>query len=81
MRLIAISLNKFNQDDSRYFQVNMFDLQLVWVYGISTIEGYLMPDLFYIYKQFYFKDFTLALVHSLSVKTVLFPTILFRQQN
>ena len=30
---------------------------LVWSYGTSTIVGYLMPNPFYTYKQFYFKKF------------------------
>ena len=35
---------------------------LVWFgfYGISIIVGHLMPNLFYTYKQFYFKPFRLA---------------------
>ena len=33
---------------------------LVWFYGISTIEGYLMPNLVLYIEQFYFKQFTLA---------------------
>ena len=33
---------------------------LVWFYGISTVVGYLMPNLFYTYKQFYFKQLSLA---------------------
>ena len=37
-------------------------------YGISTVEGYLMPNPFYTNKQFYFKQFSLAWVHSLIVK-------------
>ena len=32
----------------------------VWFYGISTIVGYLMPNPFYTYKQFYFEQFTFA---------------------
>ena len=40
-------------------------LGLVWfdlVYGISTIEGYYYKIHFYAYKQFYFKQFSLAWV-------------------
>ena len=44
----------------------------VWLHGISTIIGYLMPNPFYTYKQFYFKLFNLTLVHSLNVKIELF---------
>ena len=32
----------------------------VWFYGIFTIAGYLMPNPFYAYKQFNFKQFSLA---------------------
>ena len=35
---------------------------LVWFYGISTIVGYLMPNSFYTYKQFYLKQFSLVWV-------------------
>ena len=58
-------------------------------YGISTFVGYLMPNLFYTNKQFYFKHFSLAKVYSLIVKNIsissysvysnsLFQTIQFR---
>ena len=33
---------------------------LAWLYGISTIVGYSIPNPFYTYKQFYFKQFSLA---------------------
>ena len=33
---------------------------VVWFYGIPTIVGYLMPNIFYTYKQSYFKQFSLA---------------------
>ena len=39
---------------------------LFWFYGISTIVGYFMPNPFL---------YSLAQVHSLNVKTVLFQTI------
>ena len=42
---------------------------LVWFYGISTIIGYLMPNPFYTYKQFYFKKFGCA--NDCANKTVL----------
>ena len=67
-----------------YYSNKMFYFGLVWFYGISTIVGYLMPNLFlYILivlfqtvqfnisiqfkcqKQFYFKQFSLILVHIL----------------
>ena len=38
------------------------------VYGILTFVGYLMPHPFYTNNQFYFKQFSLAWVHSLIVK-------------
>ena len=50
---------------------------LVGFYGISTFVGYLMPNLF-LCKLFYFKQFSLAWVHSLS-KTFLFQAIQFIQ--
>ena len=45
---------------------------LVWFYGTSTFVGYTMPNPFYTYKQFYFKHFSLAYVHSLNAKTIQF---------
>ena len=38
-------------------------------YGISTFVGYLTPNPF-LYNQFYFKQFSLAWVHSLIVKNI-----------
>ena len=52
---------------------------LVGFYGISTFVGNLMPNLFYADSQFYFKQFSLAWVHSLIVKTFLFQAIQFSQ--
>ena len=43
---------------------------LVEFYGISTFGGYLMSNPFYTYNQFYFKQFSLAGVHSLIVKNI-----------
>ena len=40
-----------------------------WVYGISTFVGDLMPNPI-LNNQFYFKQFSLALVHSLIVKNI-----------
>ena len=37
---------------------------LVGFYRISTFDGYLMPNAFYMNNQFYFKQFSLAWVHS-----------------
>ena len=48
-------------------------------HGISTFEGYLMPNLFYTNNQFYFKQFSLASVHSLIVKKYLFHAISFSE--
>ena len=58
------------------FSFKQFWFGLVWFYGISTIVGYLMPNPFYTYKQFYFKQFSLVWVQffvyaQLNVKTVL----------
>ena len=39
-------------------------VRLFGFYGISTLVGYLMPNPFYANKQFYFKQFSLASVHS-----------------
>ena len=35
-------------------------LQSNFFYGISNILGYLMPNQFYRYKQFYFKQYSIA---------------------
>ena len=48
-----------------------------WVYGISTFVGYLTPNTFYVNSQLYFKQFSLAWVHSFIVKTVLIQLIQF----
>ena len=39
---------------------NKVNDKLVWFYGKSTFVGYLMPNPFYTYEQFYFKQFILA---------------------
>ena len=52
---------------------------LVGFYGISTFVGYLNKSIFYVNNQFYFKQFSLAWVHSLIDKTFLFQTIQFSQ--
>ena len=49
------------------FTEERFDL--IWFYDISNIEGYLMPNPFYTYRQFYFKQVSLTSVHCLNVKT------------
>ena len=43
---------------------------LVGFYDISTFVDYLMSNLFYTNNQFYFKQFSLAWVHSLIVKNI-----------
>ena len=48
-------------------------------YGVSTVVSYLMPNLFSYTKQFYFKQFNLALVHNLIVKQFLFQAMRFSQ--
>ena len=48
---------------------------LVLFYGILTVVCYAMPNQFYKYKQFYFKQFSSVEVDSLNVKTILFQTI------
>ena len=72
---------KWNQNIYRVGNICLIWFGLVWFYGISTIVGYLMPNPFYTYKQFYFKQFSLAQVHSLKVKTVLCQTIQCSQQS
>ena len=37
---------------------------LVWFYGASTFIGYLTPSPFYVNNQLYFKQFSLAWIHS-----------------
>ena len=50
---------------------------LVGFYGMSTFVGYLSQIHFYANSQLYFDQFSLAWVHSLIVKTVLFLLIQF----
>ena len=52
---------------------------LVGFYGISTFVCYLMPNPFYTDSPFYFKQFSLAWVHSFIVKTFLFQATWFSQ--
>ena len=47
---------------------------LVGFYGISTVVGYLMPN-----NQFHLKQFSLAWVHSLNLRTVCQKHIYFKQ--
>ena len=48
--------------------VGWLDGWIVGFYGISTCVGYSKPNLFLC--QFYFKQFSLAWVHSLIVKNI-----------
>ena len=43
-----------------FFTNSLVWFGLVWFYGIATIVDYLIPNSFYTYKQFYFKQFSLA---------------------
>ena len=43
---------------------------MVGFYGILTFVGYFTPNPFYANNQFYFKQFSLAWVHSLIVKNI-----------
>ena len=47
-----------------------FSWLLVGIYGISTFVGYLTPNPFYVNSKFYFKQSSLAWVHSLIVKNI-----------
>ena len=40
--------------------LNLKVFGLVWFYGISIFIGYLMPNPFNAYKQFFFKQFSLV---------------------
>ena len=54
---------------STFFKNNLSNglyICLIRFYSVSTFIGYLLPNLFYTNKQFYFKQFNLAYVHSLS---------------
>ena len=56
-----------------YERVSMFDCLFVCLfrfYGISTFLGYLKLNPFYTNKLFYFKQSSLASVHSLIVKNI-----------
>ena len=46
--------------DMHLSESNMQDFSLDWFNGISTIIDYLMPNPFYTYNQFYFKQFGLG---------------------
>ena len=45
-------------------------LFVLFFYGTSTFVGYLMPNPLYTNKLFYFKQFSLALVHSWILKNI-----------
>ena len=59
----------FNAKSSLYIFIRYIWFGLVRFYGISTIEGYLIPSSFFIFKHFYFKPFSLVWLHSLYAKT------------
>ena len=69
----------FEKKKEKEIKWQMFCFVLVWFfwfYGISTFVSYLTLNPFLCYNQFYFKQFSLARVHSLIVKkTFLFQTI------
>ena len=44
---------------------------VVEFYDISTFVVYLMPNPFYTYNQFYFKQFSLEWIHSLIVENII----------
>ena len=60
-----------------------FRLDLVWVYGMLTNVDYVIPNPFiYTYKQFSFRQFSWAYVHSFNViNTVLVQRIQFSIQR
>ena len=51
----------------------------VWVYGISTVMLFNAKSIFYTINQFYFKQFSLAWVHRLSVKNSFILSYLVEQ--
>ena len=51
-------------------KVQFYDVYLFGFYGISTFVGYLMPNLFYTKKQYYFRQFGLAKLQSWIVKEI-----------
>ena len=72
---------KTNRDHSKYSIIKSvsFFLSFFGFYGILIFVSYLMPNPFFTNKQFYFKQFSLAWVLSLIVKTFLFQIIQFSQ--
>ena len=58
--ITSIDINRFGFDI--WFNFKQFSLVgwLFGFYGTSNIVGYLMPNIFYTNKQFYFKQFNLA---------------------
>ena len=56
--VFALKLFKMTADEKDLNRLVWF--RLVLMYGISTIVGYSVPNTFYSYKQFYFKQFSLA---------------------
>ena len=50
---------QLNSYKTKYISAELICL-FVWVYGIPTTVGYLMPNPFYTYKLIYFKQSSLA---------------------
>ena len=50
---------------NRFVYFGSFWFILVGFYSTTIIVSYFMPNPFYTYKQFYFKQFSLAQIHSL----------------
>ena len=75
LRVSVLMARHHDDDDADIFSFVLF-------YGISTIVGYFHAiSIFYTNKQFYFKQFSLAKVCSLNVKTGLFQAIQFSIRN
>ena len=75
------SVTRLSKKDN-WFCIKLHTYKCGWLFGfydISIFVGYLMPNSFYANSQFYFKQFSLAWVHGLIVKTFLFQAIQFSQ--
>ena len=66
----------YSADQANWVSFSWVITSFIWFvclfgfYGISTFEFYLMPNQFHTNKQFYFKQFSLASVHSFIFKTI-----------
>ena len=70
-RILQLKQNMFLLKGLYSYQYNR--TLVGWLFGlngISTFVDYLMPNPFYTNNQFYFKQFSLAWVHSLIVKSI-----------